>query len=299
MDNLRWGGSIAILAGTTTALFTCKSTVGNRLNLGEALTADLEDGTRVMPVFNGLINPDISSSRLTGTVLEAQAAFSILPQEDRRKLPDLPPAMLFPVGADNREIILQRPNWATSPTVNHSWDFNVSDTYVNGPVVPINGRDQGARQMQALFLLKTREEINAYLGLVARLHGRRYAAWIPTWNDDFEMTRSVAANVRNRLYVKPNTYLDLTVFSDPAVALFVRLLDGTCYAVRVLNVAIGSTEATLVLDRNFGAAFSMDQVAMVSLLYRVRQVSDTSTIEWVTDSVARATVSFVSVFDET
>lgn len=299
MDELRWGGSIAISIGTAAVLFTVTSTQGNRLNLGSALIEDLDEGTRVMPVYNGMIKPDTSSSRLTGTVLEAQAAFDILPQEDRRKLPDLPAAMRFPVGDDNREIILHRPNWASSPTVSHQWDFNVSDDYVNGPVVPVNGRDLGARQMQALFLLKTREEISQFMGLVARLHGRRYAAWIPSWNDDFEVTRAVNELTLNRLYVRPNTYLDLGVFDDSSVALFIRLLDGRSFAARVVNVAMSSMEATLILDRAFGSAFSPDEIAMVSLLYRVRQVSDTSTIEWVTDSVARATVSFVSVFDET
>ena len=298
LSGLRWGGSIAISTGTSSALFTVRSTVGNRLNLEQGLTVEIPFGTKVMPVYNGLIDPDLSSSRHTGTVLEAQASFSMLPQEDLRKLPDLPAQMRFPVGADNREVILHQPNWATGPSVNHKWDFNVSN-YVNGPVVPVNGRDMGARQMQAVFTLKTREEINQYLGLVARLHGRRYAAWVPTWNDDFELTRSVTADSLNRVYVQPNAYLDLGLLADSAVALFIRLRDGQCFAARASSVVLGSVECILVLDRQLPSAFDMDDVAMVSLLYRVRQVSDTSTIEWITDSVARATVSFVSVFDET
>lgn len=297
LAGLRWGGSIAIANGATSYLVTVRSTDGNRLNLADALTSPVEINTAVMAVYNGLVDQDVSSSRHTGTVLEALATFRILPQEDLRKLPVIAPAMRFPVGADNREIILRRPNWSSNPSISHNWQYNVSD-YVNGPIVPINGRDQGSRQMQATFTLRNREEINDHLGMVARLHGRRYAAWIPSWNDDFELTRSVTSGTLNRLYVKPNAYLDLDTLSDKAVGIFVRLYDGRQFAARVPSVVLGSTECTLILDRSFPAAFTMASVAMVSLLYRVRQVSDTSAIDWITDSVAQATVSFVSVFDE-
>lgn len=295
---ITWGGQVAVSSGTGVIMLTVRSVLGNRLTLDPGLTVAVPARSKVMPVYNALINGDTSSSRRTGSVLEAQAVFRFLPQEDRRTLPVRQPGMTMTVGSDTREVITRRPNWISEPSVDHKWDFNVSDSFVNGPIVPINGRDQGTRHFQARWSLLSRDEIEDYLGLIQRLHGRRYAAWMPSWSDDFQMTRDVAAESRTRLYVKPNAFLELGLMSDRAVGIFIRLTSGQCFAARVSSVVPGVNEAVLVLDRGI-PAFGLGSLDKVCVLYRVRQVSDTSTIEWVTDSVAQATASFTSVFDET
>lgn len=298
LSNITWGGQVAVSSGTGVILLTVSSVQGNRLMLDPGLTAPVPARSKVMPAYNALISADTSSSRRTGSVLEAQASFRFLPQEDRRTLPVRQPGMTLTVGSDTREVITRRPNWITEPSVDHKWDFNVSDSFVNGPIVPINGRDQGTRQFQARWSLLNREDIEDHLGLVQRLHGRRYAAWMPSWSDDFQMTRDVTAPNLSRIYVKPNAFLDLNLMSDPAVGIFIRLTSGQCFAARVASVVPGASEAVLVLDRAI-SAFSLESLDKVCVLYRVRQVSDTSAIEWVTDSVAQVTASFTSVFDET
>lgn len=296
MTNLRWGTPFTLSYGTTVLVLTVRSTAPGRINLDQALVAEVPSNASVMPMCNALIDQDTSSTRFTGTVLEAQTSFRILPQEDLRKLPVLPPEMLFPVGADNREIVLRKPNWITTPTVGHSWEFNVSQ-YVNGPVTPINGRDMGARQIQARWTLYSVDEVNKHLGLLARLHGRRYACWLPSWTDDFELTRPFTTG--RTLYVKPNPFAELGLLADPSVGIFIRLRDGRSLAARVQSVVQGSLEFVLVLDRDLTTAFTLDDIEMVSVLYRVRQVSDTNALEWLTDSKAQTTAAFVTVFDET
>lgn len=296
MTELRWGGPFTVCSGSNVYVLNVLSTAPGRINLTQGLTVEIPDNADVMPMYNALIDQDTSSTRYTGTVLEAQTSFAILPQEDRRKLPVLPPEQLFVVGADRREVILRRPNWITPPSLTHSWEFNVSQ-YVNGPVAPINGRDLGTRQIQARWTLYGIDEINSHLGLLARLHGRRFACWIPSWTDDFELTRPMTSG-RN-LYVKPSPFAELGLLTDPSVGIFIRLRNGTNFTAKVQGVVQGSLEYVLILDRNLTTPFTLDDVEMVSVLYRVRQVSDTNTLEWLTDSRAQTTAAFVTVFDET
>lgn len=295
LSTIEWGAQVAVAIGGAVTMLTVANVDGNRLNLAVGLTVHVPVNAKVTAVYNGLIDQDTSSTRSTASVMEAQVTFSMLPQEDGRKLPDLQPSMTLTVGTDTREVIVRRPNWVSEPTVGMAWDFNVTD-FINGPVMPVNGRDAGARTFQARWSLLNLNEINRHLGLVARLHGQRFAAWMPSWTDDFTLTRDVTQTAR--LYVEPNAFLDLGLTADPVVGIFVRLRDGTSMVARVSSVVLGATECILLLDRSLPQTFTMRQVGMLCMLYRVRQVSDTSSISWLTNSVAETTVAFVTVHDE-
>lgn len=284
--------------GGAASTISVLSTSANRIDLVTPLAASLRIGDKVMPAANGLIDPDTSATRHTGTVLDAQASFIVLPQEDPYELPQVSSltANRFPITGDTREIIQLRPNWTKEPTVSQAWSFNTSEVFTAGPIVPINGRDQGARTVQAMWTLKSKAEIDSFKALIWRLRGRRYAAWLPSWMDDFVLSRDVT--VANRVYVRSSPYLDLGTLDDPAVALHLHLHDGRSTAARVTSTTpISSDEYLLTLDRNIITG-SLAEFEMVSLMYRVRQVSDNISINYLTDSVAEVSAAFVSVIDE-
>lgn len=277
---------------------TVASTSTGRIDLAAPLAAAVLVGDKALPAANGLIDQDLSATRHTGTVLEAQVGFIMLPQQDPYSLPQVASlsANRFPIGSDNREIIQLRPNWVTEPKVNQAWSFETSESFPSGPIVPINGRDQGSRTVQALWTLKNKAEIDSFKGLLWRLRGRRYAAWLPSWTDDFVLTRDVTSS--NTIFVKSSPYIDLGTVFDPAVALHLHLRDGRNTAARVTAVTeINSDEFRLTLDRAIITG-ELRAFQMVSLMYRVRQVSDSTTITYRTDTVAEVTASFVSVYDE-
>lgn len=298
MSVFQWGRGFALARdkGPATVL-QLASVQDNRINLSTGLAAAVKLGDRVMPALHGLVDQDQSATHSTGTVLTSQVTFRVLPQEDRRRLPVRAAGMMFTVGTDSREVITRRPNWSKDLTSSQKWTFNTSEVYTNGPIIPVNGRSMGARSVQALWSLTSRAEIDDYLGQVRRLHGRRYACWLPSWIDDFTLVRDISNP--SQLYVGMNSFLDVGTTDDPAVGVFVRLRDGRAFAARVSSHAeLGGGEALLNLDRSLGITATMDQVEMISLLYRVRQMSDTSTINWVTDSVAETAASFTTVYDE-
>lgn len=301
LEAFPWNSPSALVLSDGSLLsITVTSTDGNRINLSEVLPTSARVDDKVLPAANGLVDSDVSATRHTGTVLESQTSFLFLPQQDPYSLPKVPApaATLFYLnnGADNREIVQLRPNWVKEPTVGQAWAFNTSEDFIAGPVVPINGRDQGARTVQALWSLKSKAEIEEFKALLWRLRGRRWAVWLPSWTDDFELSRDVTEF--DRIYVKASPYIDMGTIFDPAVALHMQLRSGRGYPARILSATeVSGGEYLLVLDRNVGRA-PMEQFEMVSLMYRVRQASDAISINYLTDSVAEVSAAFVSVYDE-
>ena len=286
--------------GGPAIVVTVSSTDTNRINLSVPLAAAVRVGDQVLPAANALVDQDLSATRHTGTVMESQTSFLMLPQSDPFSLPVVAPLLssLFRLnnGADVREVITLRPNWVKEPTVSQAWSFNTSEDFIAGPVVPINGRDQGTRTVQALWTLKSRAEIEDFKALIWRLRGRRYAAWLPSWVDDFELSRDVT--LADRIYVKHSPLIELGTAVDPGVGVHLLMRSGRGYPARVISVTeVSSEESLIIFDRAVGLGTIAD-FEMVSLMYRVRQVSDAISINYLTDSVAEVSAAFVSVYDE-
>lgn len=296
-----WNSVVMLSRGggpATTA--TVMSTGGGTITFTAGLAEALQPGDKVLPAASALIDQSMSSTRHTGTVLESLANFLFLPQADPYALPRETAGVLFQVvsagRADTREVIQFRPNWVKEPSVESAWSFNTSENFAAGPVVPISGRDQGNRTVQALWTLKNTQEIHDFKALIQRLQGRRYAAWLPSWTDDIELTRGVTQT--DKLFVRPGPLVDLGTFLDPSIGVHLHLHTGQSLQARVVSVTeVSANEYQLLLDRHLPVT-DLSAIQMASLLYRVRQASDTITIRYLTDSVAEVSAAFVSVYGE-
>lgn len=290
------GDFVAFGEGSDLQFGEISGIVGLRVNLTVGVARAVPGSARLMATDTGLINASQSASRRTTTVMEAQVGFDMVPQEDRRDLPDIAPAMTFTVGTDTREVILRKPNRRDALTVGNAWNYSSTTDYVNGPVRPINGEEAGRRTINGTWSLLNREAIRAHLGLLKRLHGRRYAAWLPSWTADFTLTRS--STLRERIYVKANAHTELGVLLDRTVAIFIEMRDGTIHVARVTQVIAQTNDVQLRLDRELSVPVDYTKVRMASLMYRVRQMSDTASLNWRTNRVAETNVSFITVSDE-
>jgi hypothetical protein len=290
------GDYIGIGVGSALQFATIKSFTGLRVNLMAPLAEAVPFDAKVLPTDTALLDPQQTSTRRTSQVLEAQTTMDIVPQEDRRLLPDLPAEMTFTVGTDTREVILRKPNRRDALSVGNIWTYNSTASYINGPVRPINGEEQGKRSISGTWSLLDKVQIEYYLGLIKRLHGKRYAAWLPSWTDDFVPSRNTSS--KDRIFVKPNAHTELGVLLDPTVGIFITMKDGTVYTARVTQLIPNITDMQLRFDRELAVSPPIADIKMISLMYRVRQMSDTASIRWLTDHVAETNVSFISVFDE-
>lgn len=292
---IEWGGYLLLAYASDSLLVQVESFDDDVVNLVLPLTRDWPSGTRVVPVMRGLLNSNLSVSRVTSGVTQAEVTFDILPQEDRRLLPVSTPPKTFTVNGETREVITKRPNWSTAVSVQDTWSYT-NLAYADGPFNILLGEEEGHRTVQAKWTFFSVAEVDEFLAVLGRLHGSRVACWLPSGLLDFEVTRDIAAGAR--MYIEPSTLADARLVLDPGTGIVIRLEDGTLYPAMVNTAAVQeSGEVLLVLDRAL-PAIAMHDIAMVNLLYRVRSASDTVTLNWITDSKADLTMSFISVFKE-
>ena len=313
---------------------TIQGVNGRRVGLATSLTFALLSGDKVLPAWMGLMNPEMSSNRVSAYYMQGETTFMMLPQEDGRSAPEydgvqpltfwtnmvdlwtgrinttanpihqqLPfewPILgildrfpvTMPIGDDNREVIARKPNWVNDISVSDAWVSEVIN-YFNGPVIPYASETRGKRTLQARWSLMTSDDITDFLMLIQRLRGMQYAAWLPSWNADFILTRPVTAG--NQIYVQHNAILDEGLLNLSTVGICINTRWNGLICARVTSWSAGGVETVLTLDRDIPIDVALNDVAKVSLLWRVRQAADKAELTWVTDEVAEVQMSFITV----
>lgn len=332
--DLKTGSVIVLTEGRQRQVNYVALVSDKRITLRNVLQFSMRVRSRAMSAYMGLLNADLSASRVTSDYLQVQLSVTMLPQEDRRKLPvrvddtrwvsfisaaghlwskyirraatltveqpltwpepsalDMP-VVTFTVDGEEREVITRKPNWISDLTVQDQWVYDVID-YFSGPVTPMDGENTGKRTVQARWSLFTSDDQYDVLAQLGRLRGMQMACWLPSGTRDFVMTRDTVA--LNRLYVQNNAIIDEDLLLDSTVGICLHTRLNSHICVRATSFTKGNTETVITLDRDLPWALERDEVAMVSLLYRVRQASDRAEISWLTPAVAELQVSFVTV----
>ncbi len=291
-DTMVEGSAISIQDSEGTHITWIRWVSGNTITLNDGLPRPFAAGSRVAVSFLAVLDPSVTANRLAASVMQAQAHFLMMPQDDQRKLPVIAAPQTFTVGTETRELVSIRPNWANTPTIEDSWVYNLS-SYVDGPVTPMAGEDFGRRSLKATFSMFSAAERVAFEGLLNRLRGRQIACWVSSWTRDFEMAGQTGA--ANTLLVEYNAFLSEGLWENPWMGICIHTVDGAMMCARIQSVAKVGNTATLTLDRNLPQPATYANVAKISALYRVRQASDRAEILWHTDEVSECSLSFVTV----
>lgn len=299
LDNaLLWGGFIVIAFDKVVTLLQVESTAGATVTLVTPLEREWPAGARVMSAMRGTLNSSMATMRYTSNVMMSDATFDMLPQEDRRGLPDLPATAPFAVNDDLREIVTFKPNWIAGVNITDDWKVQRID-YAAGPVEPVFAENQGRRSMMVQYSFFSSEQAEAFLGLFKRLQGRRRACWVPSGNLDFVATRGGTEGSTN-LFVKPTVLANDRLIDDPAMGIVLKLRDGTWYGARVSSITtISAAEVRLSLDRQFPRTIARSDILMINMMFRCRLANDTVTLAWKTTEVAETQITWTTVFNET
>lgn len=288
-----------------------------------------------MPVQYGLLNNDLSSSRAVSTTIEAQVGFTILPQTDSFTVPavssynDLisfiaeqghrwakyirraavlnpavwptwPPMpsnyttrMTFELNGDTRMVITRKPNWVSAVTVADAWQYDLID-YYNSAVTPGYAENAGRRTFQAQWTAFTYDEVIDILAVFYALRGAQVACWVPSWSHD--LTAAADMPSPNQLRVEQNAVIDEEILlGDPSIALMIETFDGRMYCAAVTSVTTSVGVSTITLDRGFFSALKKTDIMRISLMYRVRQASDSMELTWRARGIAELQTAFITV----
>lgn len=327
--------ALYLVAGESRQLLNVLRITGETVLLRDSLTFPVPRGADVMPVQYGLINNDLSSSRAISTTLEAQVGFTILPQTDTfvapaissysdlivflaeqghrwaryiRRAAALDPAiwptwppmpsnyttrMTFELNGDTRMVITRKPNWVSAMTVADTWKYDLID-YYNSAVTPGYAEDAGRRTFQAQWTAFTYDDVIDILAVFYALRGAQVACWVPSWSHDLTMARDMTT--KNQIPVEQSAVTDEGILlDDPSIALMIETYSGAMYCAAVSGVTTSAGVATITLDRDLFGTLKKAEVMRISLMYRVRQASDSIELTWHARGIAELQTAFITV----
>lgn len=327
--------ALYLVSGDDRQLLNVLRVSGSTVMLRDSLTFPVPRGSDVMPVQYGLLNNDLSSSRAISTTIEAQVGFTILPQTDSFTVPavssynDLiafiaeqghrwakyirraavlnpavwptwPPMpsnyttrMTFELNGDTRMVITRKPNWVSAVSVADTWQYDLID-YYNSAVTPGYAENAGRRTFQAQWTAFTYDEVIDILAVFYALRGAQVACWVPSWSHDLTAAEDMPAP--NQLRVERNAVIDEEILlDDPSIALMVETFDGRMYCAAATSVTTSVGVSTITLDREFFSALKKTDIMRISLMYRVRQASDSVELTWHARGIAELQTAFITV----
>lgn len=327
--------ALYLVSGDERQLLNVLRISGSTVMLRDSLMFPVPRGSDVMPVQYGLLNNDLSSSRAISTTIEAQVGFTILPQTDSFTVPavssynDLisfiaeqghrwakyirraavlnpavwptwPPMpsnyttrMTFELNGDTRMVITRKPNWVSAVTVADAWQYDLID-YYNSAVTPGYAENAGRRTFQAQWTAFTYDEVIDILAVFYALRGAQVACWVPSWSHD--LTAAADMPAPNQLRVERNAVIDEEILlGDPSIALMVETFDGSMYCAAATSVTTSVGVSTITLDRELFSALKKTDIMRISLMYRVRQASDSVELTWHARGIAELQTAFITV----
>lgn len=327
--------ALYLVSGDDRQLLNVLRVSGSTVMLRDSLTFPVPRGSDIMPVQYGLLNNDLSSSRAISTTIEAQVGFTILPQTDSFTVPPVssyndliafiaeqghrwakyirraavlnpavwptwPPMpsnyttrMTFELNGDTRMVITRKPNWVSAVTVADTWQYDLID-YYNSAVTPGYAENAGRRTFQAQWTAFTYDEVIDILAVFYALRGAQVACWVPSWSHD--LTAAADMPAPNQLRVEQNAVIDEEILlDDPSIALMVETFDGRMYCAAATSVTTSAGVSTITLDRALFSALKKTDIMRVSLMYRVRQASDSVELTWRARGIAELQTAFITV----
>jgi len=258
------------------------SIAGNTLTLKLPLAGSWPAGTRVFPARLARLEGEVAVARPTDTIAVGRCRFGV---EDitAPAVADAGPAY------HGYRVFDWRPNRSTD--LEDRWRRKLSiidygtglSTFDDESGAPLIGRT-------LTWLLTDRSAANAFRGWLAARAGRANPCWLPTFESDLEVTRTVAATdaglvVRNVGYAR-------FVAADPLRRDLRLLTTAGTFHRRITGAnEISEDEELLSLDAPLGVTLDPQQFLQVSYLELARLDQDAVELHWETDSVARVQLS--------
>lgn len=248
-------------------------------------------GATVMPVVLGHLPNAVPLLRRTSQAVVGTLTFATSPTDTSPYTPDSAPTVVY----DGYEVITRQPNWVSGLDNTFEYAFNTLDQ-LTGPITWDTTEDTPRITRRYSWLLRDRNQVKDFRSLLGRLHGMQKTIWIPTWHDDFKVTRDIGAADLS-IGVAENEFR-LLVGSDPARdRIMIRLVDGTIFYRRITGVSADDSRQILIIDQALGRDLQPDEVKAIHLLMKSRLATDMVDITWRTDRTATVDTSFITVKD--
>jgi hypothetical protein len=245
-----------------------------KLPLGSAWPA----GTRVYPARLVRLEGEVKVERPTDTLARGRCRFQV---EDL----SAPPEVDYGPAYQGYRVFDWSPNRALDPEDTWARKLAVIDNRTGLPVFDDeSGKPKIGRRLE--WLLTDRPQVTAFRGWLAARAGRANPCWLPTFESDIHVTRTVAATDAG--LVVENTGYARFINADPIRRdIEIVTTSGTFYRRVTGAFDLSEDEELISLDAALGVTLEPSHFIRVSWLELSRLDQDAVEIHWETDRVAR------------
>lgn len=245
-------------------------------------------GSRVYPVFAGLINSSLQGVRHTDDVLEMPVSFESEPSVTVGNTDYVAPAATY----QGYELYLGRLNWASALEFQFDSDRVTLDFGV-GRTRSGSGSGYTPQTKKHNWFFKRRSDAREFREWLGRREGVAVPVYMPTGNTDLVL---IADPLMGQLSidVADNEYGDLLGAHPARRDIILIMRDGSYHARRIVSTSAISGGTRLALDAEWTANIDRTAVKRVSFLGLFRQVANKSTISWRTAEVGTAEMMLIT-----
>lgn len=283
-------GGIAVLMGETiNETVEILSVTPQSIGIKNGLQNSWDAGAIIYPLVIGHLDASVGQQRHTDTVLTGKIALLANPGVSD----PYTPVAAAPTSYNGYEVITQQPNWKQAITFNNEFKFDVVDSETG--VMEYLSHDIYPRVIRAYsWMLTTRADILAFRQFLGRMSGQLKTCWVPTWTQDFTVTRKHFSSDTS-LTIVPNEYRAMINASPGRNTIMIRLRDGTRLYRTIIGTSTEGVNDALALDSPLGRDIATTDIAGIHMMLLSRFAADQINLEWQTSNVVVVQLSFTSV----
>lgn len=244
--------------------------------------------TRVVPVFLSAVNPELSGTRQTDTVMAMDLSFDCEPSSTDALMPLVAPDATY----HGYEIYFGRTNWRDGVSINFNSDVQRLDQQT-GKFLMQPQSDFSPQGRAHDWQFKNLLAVFDFRKWLRRRQGKAVGVWMPSAFTDFILAADISA-ADNTIRVQSNGYSLLAKAHPARRDIYLRLYDGTYFVGRIID-AVESDNKTELLTMSgvIGRNIPMTLVRQFSFLNFYRMSDDATDIVWYAAGIAESTTGML------
>lgn len=271
---------ICIASSKGVTFTTVGGVSGSTLSLDEPLQVAVMAGDEVRRCLSGRMPTNVALSYQTDTIATLSATINQEPGSSNRDY-GTDPFEIF----RGREVFNEQPNWANSPTVEFTSDYESTD-FRRGVIKTFSPSDFFAKITQFTFLGRSTRKMYRLIDFFHRQLGRCEEFWCPSWTSDLKLASAVA-NGDDSITVTGSNVSASYSTSSVEKAIAIELSDGTWLYKYVTEMEASGENTVITFDEPFALGVEQRDVRGLYWLNVCRFAADTMSVQWITNEIAQ------------
>lgn len=287
-DAAKWlvpGQQIILDTATDEDLFTIATVDENTITVSDVTTKDYPVGTKVYLAYYCRAAASSNFTALTSRAWTGAVRYEVNPGEGE-KVPTIPVPFIFGYAP----MMLKKPNWRDSPSINFVQERDVFDPGF-GLINVTAPWAAGRVQTQFGFTGLTEAESDDLVQFFNAMQGRRNSFWVPTWQDDIQPSDDQIGSAKV-IKIEGEDFRG-AYEDDPVFKSVIAFYDDCTYQANTIASIGGTTDSEVTFENDWSQ--EINSRTRMYWLVKARFDTDTLDVRWMTDETCEVQYSLVTL----